>query len=86
MRFMVTIQIVVPAERRDAVASLMPAEREYVAEHLKQGVLEAIYYEEAMPPVYIWAVMRADSLEEAQRLVAGYPLHEFFQLAYTPLR
>lgn len=33
----------------------------------------------------IWAVMRADSLEEVQRLGEGYPLHEFFDTANTEL-
>ncbi len=85
MRFMVTVRVVIPPERREEAASLAPAERKHVAEHLEQGILEAIYADTARPPAQIWAVMRAGSLEEVQRLVAGYPLHEFFDTAYTEL-
>lgn len=34
----------------------------------------------------IWAVLNADSLEDAQRQVEGYPMYAFMRLTYTPLR
>lgn len=85
MRFMVSIRIEVPPERAEEARALLPAEREHVAEQLRQGVLEALYTDEPRPATQVWAVMRADSLEATQRLVEGYPLYEFFQCTYTTL-
>jgi muconolactone delta-isomerase len=86
MRFMVEIQVAVPPERREEVAALTPAERAHVAEQIRQGTLEALYLDEARPPTHVWVVLRADTLEEAQRLIADYPLHDFYNSTYTSLR
>jgi len=82
---MVTVRIVIPPERAQEARSLLPAEGERIAEHKRQGIMEAIYTDAARPPTQVWAVMRADSLEEVQRLVESYPLHEFFDPTYTQL-
>jgi muconolactone delta-isomerase len=86
MKFMVAIQVEVPPARREEAASLAQAEREHIAEQMRQGILEALYLDEATPPTHVWGVLRAGTLEEAQRLIAGYPLHEFFTSTYTLLR
>lgn len=86
MRFMVTVDIVIPAERRQEAAAMVPAERAYVDEQLKLGALEAVYAEDMTPVTRLWAVLRADSLEDAKQQVAKYPMHEFFQLTYTSLQ
>lgn len=86
MRFMVTVNVVIPPERAQEAAALVAAERAYADEQLKLGVLEAIYSEAATPALHLWAVMRADSLEDAQAKVALYPMYEFFQFTCTPIR
>lgn len=85
MRFMVMVKVVIPPGREDEAAALLPAEREHVAEHVKQGIMEALYVDTMRPPTRIWAVMRAESLEAVQQLVEGYPMYEFFDLTYTQL-
>lgn len=84
MRFMVTVQLEIPPERRSELPTLLEAEDAYVAEQLQQGNLEAIYLANGAPTV--WAVLKADSLEDAQRQVEGYPMYAFMRLTYTPLR
>lgn len=84
MRFMVTVHLEVPPERRSDLPALLEAEGAYVAEQLQQGHLEAIYYAADAPTV--WAIVQADSLEAAQRQVEGYPLYPFMRLTYVPLR
>ncbi|HEX8983125.1 MAG TPA: hypothetical protein VF792_10175 [Ktedonobacterales bacterium] len=85
MRFMLTVDVVVPPERGQEAAALVPAERAYVDDQLKLGALEAVYVQDATPATRIWAVMRADSLEDAQEQVAKYPMHEFLRITYTPI-
>jgi hypothetical protein len=85
MRFMVTVRPEIPPERRGELPALLQAEDAYVAEQVRLGVLEAIYTSEDIPTT-IWAVLRADSLEDAQRKVAAYPMYPFLRLTYTPLR
>lgn len=84
MRFMVTVQLEVPPERRSEMPALLEAENAYVAEQLRTGALEAIYLADGAPMV--WAVMRADSLEAARRQTEVYPLYPFMRLTYTALR
>lgn len=85
MRFMVTVRVEIPPERRSELPALRQAEDAYVAEQLRLGALEAIYTSDDMPPT-IWAVLKADSLEDAQRQVEAYPMYAFLRLTYTPLR
>ncbi len=85
MRFMLTVDVVAPPERRQEAAALVPAERAYVDEQLRLGALEAVYIQDTTPVTRLWLVMRADSLENAQEQVAKYPMHEFLQITYTPL-
>lgn len=85
MRFMVSMQVVIPPDRAAEAMSLLPAEGARVAEHTRQGILEALYTDAQERHEYLWAVMRADSLEEAQRLVDGYPMRAFFRPTYTQL-
>lgn len=85
MRFMVTVRIEVPSERRAEVPALMQAENTYVDEQLQQGALEAIYFSMETPPT-IWAVVRADSPEELQRQLERYPMYPFMRLTTTQLR
>lgn len=85
MRFMATVDVVVPPERRQEAAALVPAERAYVDDQLRLGALEAIYTQDTTPITRLWAVMRADSLEDAQAQVAKYPMHEFLRITYTPI-
>lgn len=44
MRFMVTVRLEIPPERRSELPALLEAENAHVAEQLQQGRLEAIYY------------------------------------------
>lgn len=85
MRFMVVVQIAVPPERRADLPALRVAEEAHIAQQTQAGNLEAIYYEATDGPPTIWAVLKADSLEDAQRQVAGYPMYPFMRLTYTPL-
>ena len=84
MRFMITVQLEIPPERRSEFPVLLEAENAYVAEQLREGQLEAIYYAAGAPTV--WAVVQADSLDAAQRQVEAYPLYPFMRLTYTALR
>ncbi len=84
MRFMITVQLEIPPERRSELPVLLEAENAHVADQLRQGALEAIYYAAGAPTV--WAVVQADSLEAAQRQVEAYPLYPFMRLTYTALR
>ena len=85
MRFMVTIRLEFPPERRSELPALLQAEDAYVAEQVRLGALEAIYTSDDKPPT-IWAVLKADSLEDAQRQVAAYPMYAFLRLTYTQLQ
>ena len=86
MRYMVSVHVVIPPERAAEARALVPAEGERIAEHTKQGILEVAYTDAARPPTRVWAVMRADSLEEVQRLIDTYPMRPFFSdLSYTQL-
>ena len=85
MRVMVTVRIEVPPERRGELPALLERENRYVAEQLALGALEAIYYADETPPT-IWAVLRAESLDDAQRQVERYPMYPFMRLTYTALR
>ncbi|MGH2502463.1 MAG: muconolactone Delta-isomerase family protein, partial [Ktedonobacterales bacterium] len=82
--FMVTVRLEIPPERRGELPALRQAEDAHTAEQAQAGALEAIYTSTDAPPV-IWAVLRADSLEDAQRQVAAYPMYAFMRLTYTPL-
>jgi muconolactone delta-isomerase len=84
MRFMVTVQLEIPPERREEFAAKLPAENAYIAEEIHRGHLEGIYYAAGAPTV--WAIVQADSLEAAQRQVEAYPLYSFMRLTYAPLR
>jgi len=84
MRYMVALGVEVPAERRSELPALLEAEGAHAEEHMRQGIMEAIYV--AADRSAVWAVMRADTLGELKRLVAGYPMDAFFtNLTYTPL-
>lgn len=84
MRYMVALQVDVPAERRSELPGLLEAEGAHVEEHMRQGIMEAIYV--AADRSAVWAVMRADALDELTGIVAGYPMYQFFtNLTYTPL-
>lgn len=85
MRFMVSMQVMIPPERAAEAVALLSAEGARVAEHMRQGILEALYVDALERHEYLWAVMRADSLEEAQHLVDGYPMRAFFRPTYTEL-
>jgi muconolactone delta-isomerase len=84
MRFMVTVHLEVPPERRSEMPTLLAAENAYVMAEIQRGHLECIYYAAGAPTV--WAVIHADSLEAAQHQVEAYPLYSFMRLTYTPLR
>lgn len=88
MRFMVTVQIEIAAERRSELPTLLEAENAYVAEQLERGNLEAIYAAASIAAgaPAVWAIIRADSLEAAQRQVEAYPMYPFMRLTYTALR
>jgi hypothetical protein len=83
---MVDVHVEVAPERRAEAQALLPAETARIAADLQSGDMEAIYYESAMPPTHIWAIMRGDSLEVVQQMVESYPMAAFFRTAYTPLR
>lgn len=84
MRYMVALQVEIPAERRSELPALLEAEGARVEEHMRQGIMEASYV--AADRSAVWAVMRTDSFDELKRLVAGYPMFAFFtNLTYTPL-
>ncbi|HET9111368.1 MAG TPA: muconolactone Delta-isomerase family protein [Ktedonobacterales bacterium] len=85
MRFMVSIRVEVPPDRAEEVRALLPAERQRAAEHMDQGILEALYLDAAVPAPQIWAVMRAESLEAVQALLASYPLYAYFTPTYTQI-
>jgi len=82
---MLTVRVEIPAERRGELPTLRAREDQHIAEQLAQGALEAIYYSNETPPI-IWAVMRADSLEDAQRQAEQYPMYPYLRVTYTPLR
>lgn len=84
MRFMVTVRLDIPPERRSEIPALRQAEDAHVAEQTRLGNLEAIYISQETPPT-IWAVLKANSLEDAQRQTEGYPFYPFMRLTYTPL-
>ncbi len=84
MRFMITVQLEIPPERRSELPALLAAEDAHVAEQRQRGNLEAIYY--AAGASVVWAVVQADSLEAAQRQVEAYPMFQFMRLTYTALR
>lgn len=84
MRFMVTVQLEFSPERPSELPALLEAEGAHVAEQLRRGQLEAIYYAAGAPTV--WGVIKADSLEAAQHQLQAYPLYPFMRLTYTALR
>lgn len=86
MRVMVDVRVEIAPERAAEARALLPAENARVAADLQSGAMEAVYYESAIPPTHIWAIMRGDSLEAVQRMVETYPLRAFFRATYTPLR
>ncbi len=85
MRFMVSVHVTIPPERAAEAAALLPAEGERIAEHQRQGNLEAFYSDATRPPTHVWAVMRAESLEAVHALVDSYPMRKFFDVTYTQL-
>ncbi len=84
MRFMLTVHVEIPPELRAELPALRAREDQHIDEQLAQGALEAIYHSAETPPT-IWAVMRADSLEDAQRQAERYPMYPYLRITYAPL-
>jgi muconolactone delta-isomerase len=82
MRFMASIVIKPPSNPQEMLA-LMPAEKERLGELMRSGAVEAAF--PAAQQRRAWLVVKADSVEAAQKIVGSLPLIPYFEVEYTPL-
>lgn len=70
-------------ERRAEIIAQVPAEQERIRELRAQGAVEALYIAEAQDRV--WLVLRGETLEAVQEIVASLPLHAYATVELAPV-
>jgi muconolactone delta-isomerase len=75
MRYMVTLEIVIPDAEREAALALVPKEKAHVAALTQRRVIEAFYL--AADRARSWMVMRADSPSAVEAELRQFPMSRF---------
>jgi muconolactone delta-isomerase len=77
MRFMVSIEIVIPDAEREQAMALIPAEKAHVAALEQGGVIEAFYL--TADRARCWAVMRGETAAAVEGELRRFPMFRFLR-------
>jgi muconolactone delta-isomerase len=77
MRFMVSIEIVIPDAEREQALALVPAEKAHVAALEQRGVIEAFYL--SADRARSWAVMRGENAAAVEDELRHFPMFRFLR-------